>query len=66
MPQLGRKGMRKQPELYTEVKIPTSLSLTPTGRKLLDGLAQARNLSRSELIDRIARGEIRLQGENAG
>ena len=66
MPRQGQKSLRGQPELYNEVKVPTSLALTPTGQKLLGALAQAWQLSRSELIERIARGDILLKGKKDG
>jgi hypothetical protein len=66
MPRQGQKSLRGQPELYNEVKVPTSLALTPTGQKLLETLAQTWQLSRSELIERIARGHILLKGKKDG
>ena len=60
----GKKSLRGQAEIYDEVKVPTSLALTPMGRKLLDAIAASWSLSRSELIERIARGDIQLKGEH--
>lgn len=56
----GKKSLRNQAELYDEVKKAYSICLTPTGIKELDFLAKTRGLSRSELIERIARGEIKI------
>lgn len=41
-----------------------TISLTPEGASLLDGLAAQLNLSRSEFVERIARNQISLEGEN--
>lgn len=41
-----------------------TISLTPEAALLLDGLAEQSNLSRSEFIERIARNQISLEGEN--
>ena len=54
----GVKSLRGQPELYDEVKQVVSISLTPTGINQLDIRARAFKLSRSEFIERIARGTI--------
>lgn len=54
----GIKSTRGQPELYDELKQVVSLSLTPTAVKKLDHLSQQVGLSRSEFVERFARGEL--------
>lgn len=44
--------------LYGELKKPTMISLTPTAAGKLETLASEFSLSRSELIEQIARGMI--------
>lgn len=51
--------------MYEETKRRYNISLTPTGFQQLDVLATERGLSKSELIERIARGIFSLTtGEN--
>lgn len=55
----GIEAKRKSREtLYGEHKKPTMISLTPTGAEKLEALAAEFSLSRSELIEQIARGII--------
>ena len=54
-----RKG---RDQLYGELKKPTMIALTPTGVEKLDELAAEFSLSRSEFIERIARGMLSVQG----
>lgn len=61
MARSGKKSLRNQPELYSEVKVRTSVALTPTARLLIDKLARSFNLSRSEFIERIAREEFEIK-----
>jgi hypothetical protein len=63
MPKGGQKNLRNRPELYSELKHCFSVALTPTGAAKLDTLAQSVSLSRSELVERIARGTIKLDFE---
>lgn len=56
----GHKRVKGVPELHNELKTRVNLSLTPTGIDGLDALAAKRRLSRSELVERIGRGQIRL------
>lgn len=56
----GRKRVRGIPELHDELKTRVNLSLTPTGIEGLDTLASKWGLSRSELVERIGRGQISL------
>jgi metal-responsive CopG/Arc/MetJ family transcriptional regulator len=51
-----------RPESWGEPKQRVNMSLTPTAIKQLDELAQQRDLSRSELVERIGRGIITLNG----
>jgi hypothetical protein len=55
------KSMRNQPEMYDELKKPFTFSLTPTAAKELKSLAKIHGISRSELVEQIARGRIKLQ-----
>ncbi|OKH29999.1 hypothetical protein NIES2101_42790 [Calothrix sp. HK-06] len=57
----GQKSLRNVPEMYDEIKKSVSLSLTPTAVKKLDILAGNMSLSRSEFIEQIARGIIKIQ-----
>lgn len=61
----GQKKTKGTPELYNEVKKQVSLSLTPTAVKKLDDLAKKHRLSRSELIEQIARGSINLAQQDS-
>ena len=63
MPQLSQKNLRGRAELYDEVKQCFSVALTPTGASKLDALARSFHLSRSELVEKVARGQIPLQLE---
>ncbi|HIK15390.1 MAG TPA: hypothetical protein IGS53_08935 [Leptolyngbyaceae cyanobacterium M33_DOE_097] len=65
MARFGKKSLRNQPEIYSEVKVRTSIALTPTARLLIDELAKSFDLSRSELIERIARGEFEIKHAKA-
>ncbi len=56
----GHKRVKGVPELHNQLKTKATLSLTPTGIAGLDSLAGERNISRSELVDRIGRREILL------
>ena len=47
--------MRGQPEVYDELKKIVSFSITPTARMGLKQLSEQRNISCSELIERIGR-----------
>ncbi|MBW4472589.1 MAG: ribbon-helix-helix protein, CopG family [Stenomitos rutilans HA7619-LM2] len=51
----GVKSRRGCPELYDELKQPTTVALTPTAVRGLDELSAAMQLSRSELVERIGR-----------
>ena len=56
----GKKTSQGYPELYDEVKKRVNLTLTPTAIAGLDELAKELHLSRSELVEQIARGIIPL------
>lgn len=56
----GRKGIQG-PEMYDEHKKRVNISLTPTAVERLDALAGSMDVSRSELIEQVARGTIPLQ-----
>ncbi|WNZ46123.1 hypothetical protein Q2T42_30505 [Leptolyngbya boryana CZ1] len=61
MAKRGQKSLRGQPEFYEEVKLRTSIALTPTARQGLDELAHSFGLSRSEFVERIGRNLISVQ-----
>ena len=56
----GQKGIQG-PEMYDEHKKRVNISLTPTAVERLDALAGSMDVSRSELIEQVARGTISLQ-----
>lgn len=60
MPKKGLKIIKGQPERYEEKKGRVNLALTPTASQLLDELAAQLGLTRSELVERIARRIIPL------
>ncbi|PZV12683.1 MAG: hypothetical protein DCF22_12005 [Leptolyngbya sp.] len=56
-----RKSIRGQAETkYGEVKKKSSYSLTPTGAALLKKMSKQLEISTSEFLERIARGEIKF------
>ena len=56
-----RKSMRGQAETeYGEVKKPVSFGLTPTGSNLLKQTSKRLGISTSEFLERVARGEIKV------
>jgi hypothetical protein len=57
------KRLRGVPELHDELKRRVNISLTPTGVEGLDVLAAEWRLSRSELIEQIGRGQIRIAAQ---
>lgn len=59
----GRKSKPGIPELWDEVKKTISATITPTAIAGLDKLAKQRELSRSELIERIGREIIKLSDD---
>lgn len=54
----GVKSRRGCPELYDELKQPTTVALTPTAVRGLDELSADMQLSRSEFIERIGRKRL--------
>jgi hypothetical protein len=56
----GIKSIRGRPEMYSEVKVSVCLALTPTAIDKLDDLAKSKQLSRSEFVEQIARGLIKI------
>ncbi len=54
------KSMRNQPEMYDEIKQVRSFSLTKKAVNELDSVAKIYGISRSELVEQIARGLIKL------
>ncbi|MBD1821116.1 hypothetical protein H6F51_01085 [Cyanobacteria bacterium FACHB-DQ100] len=54
------KSSRGRPEMYSEVKIGVCIALTCTAITRLDELAKSVQLSRSEFVEQIARGLIKI------
>jgi hypothetical protein len=59
-PSSKRKSLRGQPELYDELKKPTTVALTATATAGLDQLAAEMKISRSEFVERIGRGILKV------
>lgn len=58
MAKAKKKSMRNQPEMYDQIKKPCNLSLTRIAVGRLDDMAKLLGLSRSELVERFARGQL--------
>ena len=52
------KNKRNVVSTYSETKVKVGLSLTPTGANRLMAIAEKLGISRSELLERIARGDL--------
>ena len=52
--------MRGKPEIYDELKKVVSHSLTPKARKGLEILSKHLGISRSELVEQVGRGKLRI------
>lgn len=61
-PRKGEKAMRGKPQVYDELKKDATFSLTPTAIDSLTELAKKFECSRSELIERFARGTLPIDG----
>lgn len=57
---MGKKRVKGEPALHSEMKKTRAIVLTDTAIELFDKKAQALNISRSELIEGLARGEITM------
>lgn len=53
-------GKRGKPDIWDEVKRHVAVALTPTGVRGVDAIAESMSLSRSELIEQIGRGLLRV------
>ncbi len=62
---MSKKKKRGVPTLYSESKVKVGVSLTPTGAKRLGDIAKELGLSRSEFVERIARGEFEVSGSGS-
>lgn len=60
MPIVGQKNLRGQAELHSEVKVPVSVGLSLSAVRQLDLISTAVGCSRSELVERIARGLVQI------
>lgn len=56
----GIKSLRGVPEMYDELKKPTTVALTPTAIAGLDEISKAMGISRSELVERLGRKTLEL------
>jgi len=56
----GHPNIPGIPEMWDEVKKQVGIAITPTANAKLDAIARHYGLSKSELIERIARGWIPL------
>ncbi|ULB47123.1 CopG family transcriptional regulator [Limnospira fusiformis KN01] len=63
---MPRKKKRGVTTLYSETKVKIGVSLTPTGAKLLSTTAKELGLSRSEFVERIARGDFKISMDEEG
>lgn len=59
-PPFAGKSERDKGEIYSETKKSTTVGLTPTGKKGLDKIAAAMDISRSELVERVGRGLLQI------
>lgn len=60
---MGKKRMKGEAALYDEAKKATAIALTPTAVLALDVRARELNLSRSELVEKLARQEVEMANE---
>jgi metal-responsive CopG/Arc/MetJ family transcriptional regulator len=58
MPRKGHRSSKGVGDLYEEPKTRTNVALTEEALKRLDTRAEAMGISRSELIERFARGQV--------
>ncbi len=58
------KSLRGQPEIYDELKKGTTVALTDTAAAGLNQLAAAMGISRSEFVERIGRGILKVTIDN--
>jgi len=56
MAKAKKKSMRNEPEMYDEMKKRCNLSLTKVAINKLDEMVKLHGLSRSEFVERFARG----------
>ena len=63
MAKAKKKSMRNEPEMYDEMKKRCNLSLTKVAINGLDEMAKVHGLSRSEFMERFARGWLENKAE---
>jgi metal-responsive CopG/Arc/MetJ family transcriptional regulator len=63
MAKAKKKSMRNEPEMYDEIKKRCNLSLTQVAIDGLDAMAKSHSLSRSEFMERFARGWLENKAE---
>lgn len=66
MAKKGQKSLRGQPEEWGELKRRVNMTLTPTSVSGLDSLASSLGLCRSELVERIGRGDFLIRPADEG
>ncbi|MEP0914165.1 ribbon-helix-helix protein, CopG family [Leptolyngbya sp. GB1-A1] len=64
-PSSKKKSLRGKPELYDELKKPTTVALTATATAGLDQLAAEMGISRSEFVERIGRRILEVAAQNS-
>jgi predicted XRE-type DNA-binding protein len=60
---MGKKRIKGEPALRSEMKKTRAIVLTDTATELLNQRAEELEISRSELIEGLARGEITMFSE---
>jgi hypothetical protein len=60
---MGKKRVKGQPALRSEMKRTRAIVLTDTATELLNQRSEELEISRSELIEGLARGEITMSSE---
>jgi hypothetical protein len=58
---MGKKRVKGKPAIHSEIKVTRAIALTDTAVNRLDKMAKELGLSRSELIEQIARGELKRE-----
>lgn len=62
---MGKKRLKGEAAIYDEIKKTTAIVLTPTAVLALDVRARELNLSRSELVEKLARQEALMTDEDS-
>jgi hypothetical protein len=62
---MGKKRTKGTPAIHSEMKVTRAIALTDTAVTLLDQRAKELNLTRSELVEQIARGQATMQPDTS-